>query len=88
MAELSRSPPLNYSSCTAGPYCNLASPFGYDQVLLCYIRKTYEPESDRRDLLAIKVKSEIFTEKKDLAVVNNYRKFEEIIFTNNKDMSV
>ena len=26
--------------------------------------------------------------KKDLAVVNNYRKFEEIIFTNNKDMSV
>ena len=26
--------------------------------------------------------------KKDLAIVNNYRKFEEIIFTNNKDMSV
>ena len=26
--------------------------------------------------------------KKDLAVVNNNRKFEEIIFTNNKDMSV
>ena len=26
--------------------------------------------------------------KKDPAVVNNYRKFEEIIFTNNKDMSV
>ena len=26
--------------------------------------------------------------KKDLAVVNSYRKFEEIIFTNNKDMSV
>ena len=25
---------------------------------------------------------------KDLAIVNNYRKFEEIIFTNNKDMSV
>ena len=24
--------------------------------------------------------------KKDLAVVNNYRKFEDIIFTNNKDM--
>ena len=47
----------------------------------------YEPRSDRRDLLAIKVKSEIFTEK-DLAVMNNYRKFEEIIFTNNKDMSV
>ena len=26
--------------------------------------------------------------KKDLAVVKNYRKFGEIIFTNNKDMSV
>ena len=26
--------------------------------------------------------------KKDLAFVNNYRKFEEIIFTNDKDMSV
>ena len=26
--------------------------------------------------------------KKDLAIVDNYRKFEEIIFTNNKDMSV
>ena len=26
--------------------------------------------------------------KKDLAVVNKYRKFEEIIFTNNEDMSV
>ena len=26
--------------------------------------------------------------KKDLAVVNNYRKFQEIIFTNKKDMSV
>ena len=48
----------------------------------------YEPRSDKRDLLAIKVKSEIFKEKEDLAVVNNYRKFEEIIFTNNKDMSV
>ena len=47
----------------------------------------YEPRSDKRDLLAIKVKSEVFTQK-DLAVVNNYRKFEEIIFTNNKDMSV
>ena len=48
----------------------------------------YEPRSDKRDLLAIKVKSEIFTEKKVLAVENNYRKFEEIIFTNNKDMSI
>ena len=26
--------------------------------------------------------------KKNLAIVNNYRKFEEIIFTNKKDMSV
>ena len=32
---------------------------------------TYEPKSDRRDLLAIKVKSEIFTEK----VVNTSIKF-------------
>ena len=48
----------------------------------------YEPRSDNRVLLAIKVKSEKFTDKKDLAVVNIYRKFEEIIFTNNKDMSV
>ena len=37
----------------------------------------YEPRSDKRDLLAVKVKSEIFTEKERLAVVNNYRKFEE-----------
>ena len=49
---------------------------------------TYEPRSERRDLLAKKVKSEIYTKKEDLAVLNNYRKFEEIIFTNNKDMSV
>ena len=48
----------------------------------------YEPRSDKRHPLAIKVKSEIFTEKEGLAAVNNYRKFEEIIFTNNKDMSV
>ena len=26
--------------------------------------------------------------KKDLAIINNHSKFEEIIFTNNKDMSV
>ena len=38
--------------------------------------------------MAIKVKSEILTEKKDPAFVNNYRKFEAIIFTYNKDMSV
>ena len=49
---------------------------------------TYEPRSDKRTLLALNVKSEIFTGKKDLAVVNNYRKFEKIIFTNNKGMSV
>ena len=50
----------------------------------------FEPRSDRRDLLTIKVKSEIFTEKErpSIAVVNNYRKIEEIIFTNNKDMSI
>ena len=45
-------------------------------------KRSYEPRSDNRDPLAIKVKSEI------LAVVNIYRKFEQIIFTNNKDMSV
>ena len=27
-------------------------------------------------------------QKKDLAVVNNYRKFEEVILTNNNDMIV
>ena len=47
-----------------------------------------EPRSERRDLLAIKSKVRYLLRKKDLAVVNNYRKFEEIIFTNNKDMSV
>ena len=35
--------------------------------ILAYVHnvifKTYEPRSDKRDLLAIKVKSEIFTEK-------------------------
>ena len=54
----------------------------------CLLQIINEPRSDKRDLLAIKVQSEIFTEKKDQAVVNNYRKFEEIIFTSNKDMSV
>ena len=34
--------------------------------------------------MAIKVKSKILIEKNDLAVVNNCRKFEKIIFTNNK----
>ena len=53
-----------------------------------FVNNINEPRSDRRDLLAINVKSEIYTEKKELAVVNNYRKFDEIIFTNNKDMSV
>ena len=49
---------------------------------------TYEPRSDKRDLLAIKVKMRYLQRKKDLAVVNNYRKFEEIIFTNNKEKNV
>ena len=35
-----------------------------------------------------KSKVRYLKKKKDIAVVNNYRKFEEIIFTNNKDMSV
>ena len=48
----------------------------------------YEPRSDKRDLLVMKEKIRYLQRKKDLAVVNNYRKFEEIIFTNNKDMSV
>ena len=53
-----------------------------------YISLVYEPRSDNRGFLAIKVKSEIFTEKeRPIAVVNIYRKFEEIIFRNNKDMS-
>ena len=52
------------------------------------MNERYEPRSDKRDLLTIKVKIEISTEKKNLAVANNYRKFEEILFTNNKVMSV
>ena len=35
-----------------------------------------------------KAKVRYLQRKKDLAIVNNYRKFEDIIFTNNKDMSV
>ena len=35
-----------------------------------------------------KLKVRYLQRKKNLAVVNNYRKFEEIIFTNNKDMIV
>ena len=50
--------------------------------------KIYEPRSDKRDLLTIKVKVRYEQRKKDLAVVNNYRKFKEIVFTNNKVMSV
>ena len=57
------------------------------QFLSFFTNKLYEPRSDKRDLLAIKVKSEIFTEKERLAVVNNYRNFEQIIFTNNKNMN-
>ena len=36
----------------------------------------------------LKAKVRYLQRKKGLAVVNNYRKFEEIIFTNNKDMCV
>ena len=49
---------------------------------------TFEPRSDRRDLLAIKVKSEIFTEKEKASCCEQLQKIEEIIFTNNNDMSV
>ena len=35
-----------------------------------------------------KAKVRYLQRKKGLAVVNNYRKFEEIFFTNNKNMSV
>ena len=49
-----------------------------------FVIYTFEPRSDGRDLLTTKVNSAIFTEKKDLAIVNNYRKFEEIIFTKTK----
>ena len=51
-------------------------------------RITNEQRSDSRDLLAKKSKLRYLQRKKDLAVVNNYRKFEEIIFTNNRDVSV
>ena len=53
-------------------------------VIRCVIKGLpfYEPRSDRRDLLATKVKSEIFTEKESFGCC------EENIFTNNKDMSV
>ena len=47
--------------------------------------KPYEPRSDRRDLLAIKVQIEIFTEKERAGCCEQLQK---IIFTNNKDMSV
>ena len=53
-----------------------------------FVHTEYELRSERRDLLAIKVKRRYLQKNKELAVVNNYRKFEEIIFTNNKDMSV
>ena len=35
---------------------------------------TYEPRSDRRDLLTIKVKSEIFTEKEKTSCCNQLQK--------------
>ena len=50
-------------------------------------KKIYEPRSDNRDLLAIKVKMRYLQRKKYVAVVNKYRKFEAIIFTKTKDMS-
>ena len=33
---------------------------------------TFGPRSDKRDLMAIKVKSKIFTEKESQDIVNNY----------------
>ena len=39
----------------------------------------YEPRSDKRDLLAIKSKVRYLQRRKDLAVMNNYRKSEENI---------
>ena len=53
-----------------------------------YVEELNESRSDKRDLLAIKAKVRYLQRKKDLVIVNNYRKFEEIFFTNNKDMSV
>ena len=50
--------------------------------------RIYETRSDRRDLLATKVNSEIFTEKERPSYCEHYRQFEEIIFRNNKDVSV
>ena len=52
------------------------------------IANTFEPRSDERDLLAIKVKSVIFTEKERPSCCEQLQKFEEIILTNDKDMSV
>ena len=48
----------------------------------------YRPRSDKRDLMAIKVKSEIFTEKERPSYCEQLLKFEEITFTNSKVMSV
>ena len=55
-------------------------------VLLCsqFAYYSYEPRSDRRDLLEIKVKSEIFTEKERSSCCESLQKFKEIFFTNNK----
>ena len=61
---------------------------GYLAYNVILIKITIEPRSGRRDLLAIKSKVRYLQRKKDSAVVNNYRKFDENIFTHNKDMSV
>ena len=48
----------------------------------------YGSKSNKRDLMATKVNSEIFTETERLSYREQLLKFEEIIFTNSKDMSI
>ena len=45
----------------------------------------YGPRSDKRYHMANKSKVGFLEKKINQAIVNNYRKFEEIIFTNSKD---
>ena len=64
-----------------------------DIIMMLKQRKLYtciymSQDMIKRTFWQLKSKVRYLQRKKDLALANNYRKFEEIIFTNNEDMSI
>ena len=59
----------------------------YFHRLLC-VQNEMSQDLTKGTFWQYKSKVRYLQRKKDLDVVNNYRKFDEVIFTNNKDMSI